>query len=211
MIIPGVPAGMTNAEMPSSVRAVTVTIEVIDGAAVGDERLAPVDHPLVAVEHGACPRRPGIAPPSGSVSPNAPRARPATRSGSQWSLLLVGAEPVDRVRAEADTCRQRDAHRLVDSAQFLDRDAQRGEVAVAAAPPLGEHDAEQTEIAHRPDHVDREVAVRGPTRRRAARSAARRSRARSPAAVRGRRSAPSSSAPTLVPVTSSARCLSSRG
>ena len=30
MVIPGVPAGMTNAEMPSSVRAVTVTIEVIE-------------------------------------------------------------------------------------------------------------------------------------------------------------------------------------
>ena len=72
---------------------------------------------------------PASEPASGSVRPKPASARPATRSGSQLLLLLVGAEGQDRVDAEADAGLEGDADRLVDAAELLDRDAQRGEVA----------------------------------------------------------------------------------
>ena len=56
--------------------------------------------------------------------------------GQPGLLLLVGAEGQDRVDAEPDGGLERDAHRLVDAADLLDREAEAGEVAVlAAAPP----------------------------------------------------------------------------
>ena len=72
---------------------------------------------------------PASDPASGSVSPNAASARPATRSGSQRSFCSLGAEGQDRVDAEPHAGRQRDADRLVDPAELLDGDAQAGEVA----------------------------------------------------------------------------------
>ena len=65
----------------------------------------------------------------------------------------------DRIGAEADTGRERDAHRLVDPTELLDRDAQRGEVTVGTAVLLGEHDPEQAELAHLADDVDGEVVI----------------------------------------------------
>ena len=59
---------------------------------------------------------------------------------------------------------ERDADRLVDAAELLDRDAQAGEVAVGAAELLGRGQPEQPEIAHLLDQVDREVVVLVPLR-----------------------------------------------
>ena len=84
-IRPGVPAGMTKAEIPSSVRAVTVMIDVIEVPQFVMNALLPL------ITHSSPSSRafvrvaPASLPPSGSVSPNAPSARPATRSGSQRS------------------------------------------------------------------------------------------------------------------------------
>ena len=105
------------------------------GAGVGDERLGAVDDPLAARRARALVRvAPASQPASGSVRPKPASARPATRSGSQRCLLLLGAVGEDRVDAQADAGRQRDAERLVDPAELLDGDAQAGEVA-ARAPP----------------------------------------------------------------------------
>ena len=49
-------------------------------------------------------------------------------------------------------------------ADLLDRDAQRGEVAVRAAVLLRRRQAEQPEVTHLLDHVDREVVVAVPLR-----------------------------------------------
>ena len=159
MISPGVPAGMTNAEMPSSVRAVTVTIEVIEVPQLVMNALAP------SITHSSPSRRarvrvaPASLPPSGLGQPERAERATGDQVGQPALLLLVVAEPVDRVGAEADAGRQRDAHRLVDPAELLDRHAQRGEVAPAAAPLLGEDEAEQPEVAHRQHGVDREVVL----------------------------------------------------
>ena len=57
--------------------------------------------------------------------------------------------------------RERDADRLVDPAELLDRDAEAGEVAVVAhAAELLRHDeAEQAEVAHLGHEVGREVVL----------------------------------------------------
>ena len=157
-------SGRRRAAVP--VRAVTVTTEVIVGAGVGDELLAAVDHPLAVDEVGLGLRGAGVRA----------RARLGeTEAGQRWSgdevgqpglLLLVGAERQDRVDAETDGCLERDAHRLVDAADLLDRDTEAGEVAVLArtAELLGRGEAEQPELAHLLHDVDREVVVLVPLR-----------------------------------------------
>ncbi len=129
------------------------------GATVRDERLRAVQHPLVAVEHGARPGRSGVGSAVGFGQPERTERSPGHEVGQPLVALVVGAEPEDRIGAEPDAGRQGDPHRLVDPTEFLDGDTQRGEVAPATTPPLGEHDAEQPEFAHRLHHVDWEVAV----------------------------------------------------
>ena len=91
---------------------------------------------------------PASEPAPGSVRPKPASFWPATRSGSQVVLLLVGAEGEDRVDAEADGGLEGDADRLVDPADLLDRHAQAGEVAVGAAVLLGGGQPEQAELTH---------------------------------------------------------------
>ncbi len=79
-------------------------------------------------------------------------------------LLIVGAESEDRIRTETDAGGQRDAHRLVDSADLFDRDAERGEVAVATTPLGREHQAEQAEVAHRLHRLQRKDVLLVPVR-----------------------------------------------
>ena len=105
---------------------------------------------------------PASLPASGSVSPKPPRRPPRAQVGQPRLLLRLGAEPVDRVGAEAHPRLEGDRHRVVDPRQLLDRDAQHREVAAAPAVLLRERDAEQPEVAHRPHDVDREVVVAVP-------------------------------------------------
>ncbi len=128
------------------------------GAAVGDERLRPVQHPLVTVEHGTGSSRTGIGPSVGFGEPERPERSTGDQVGQPLVALVLGAEPEDRVGAETDAGRQGDAHRLIDATEFLDGDAERGEVATAASPPFGEHDPEQSEVTHGVHHIDRKVA-----------------------------------------------------
>ena len=84
---------------------------------------------------------PASEPPPGSVSPNAPSVSPAASRGSHSLLLLLGAEPVDRHRAQRDPGLQGDRHRRVDPGQLLQREAEREVVAAHAAVLLGERAA----------------------------------------------------------------------
>ena len=109
---------------------------------------------------------PASEPAPGSVRPKPASARPATRSGSHCSFcssvpkVRIGLMPSPTRRLEGD------AHRLVDPADLLDRDAEAGEVAVLAraAVLLRRGQADQPELAHLLHHVDREVVVAVPLR-----------------------------------------------
>ena len=174
---------------PGPVRAVTVTKAVISVPELVMNAFSPlITHSPAASSSTAVVRVPPASlPASGSVRPKPPSVRPAHRSGSQRLLLLLGAEAVDRVGAEADARLERDGHRVVDPGQLLDGDAEHREVAAAAAVLLGERDAEQPELAHRRARRRPGSGGRGPTPRRAARSRPRRSRARPCAARRAPR------------------------
>ena len=115
---------------------------------------------------------PASEPAPGSVRPNPASARPATRSGSQRLLLLVGPEGQDRVDAQPDGGLEGDADRLVDPADLLDGDAEAGEVAVlaGAAVLLGRGEPEQPEVAHLRAPGRPGSGASCPTPRRAARS-----------------------------------------
>ena len=71
--------------MPSSVRAVTVTIEVMSVPQLVMNAFEPFSTHSSPSSTARVRVAPASDPPSGSVSPNAPSARPATRSGSHWS------------------------------------------------------------------------------------------------------------------------------
>ena len=128
--------------------------------------------PARLVEHGRGAGAAGVAAGLGLGEAEAAERPAGAQVGQPRLLLLLGAEAVDRVGAEAHAGLEGDGHRLVDPGQLLDGDAQRGEVAAAAAVLLGERDAEQPEVAHR--HARRRPGSggRGPTPRRAARSRA---------------------------------------
>ena len=139
------------------------------GAGVGDERLGAVDHPLAVVQHGAGLGRAGVRTRLRLGQPEAGERAAGDEVGQPALLLLVGAVGQDRVDAEPDTGLQRDADRLVDAAELLDRDAERGEVARRSRrTPRGR--PARTGRA-RPSRARRRPASggRGPTARRAAR------------------------------------------
>ena len=94
------------------------------GPRVGDERLGAVDHPLVAIEHGlgAGPSRirTGIRFGQAECSQSAS----GCQVGEPLTLLLLGAEAVDRIGAQTHACLEGDGDGGVDPGQFLDGDAQ---------------------------------------------------------------------------------------
>ena len=126
-------SGRPSSSVP--VRAVTVTTEVMSVPELVMNALAP------STTH---------SPPSSTALVRvAPASRAGVRLGEaeageraagdevgQPALLLrLGAVGEDRVDAEADAGRQRDADRLVDPPELLDRDAQAGEVAAVGRRP----------------------------------------------------------------------------
>ncbi len=102
---------------------------------------------------------PASEPPPGSVSPNAPSACPRAQPRQPLLLLLLGAEAVDRHRAERDPGLQRDRDRRVDPGQLLDGQAEREVVAAHPAVLLRERQAEQAHLAHLLDHRVRELGA----------------------------------------------------
>ena len=163
--------------VPSSVvpvRAVTVTTEVMSVPELVMNAFAPSTTHSSAVEGGLGAGGAGVGAGVGLGQAEAGERAPGDEVGEEALLLGVGAVREDRVDAEADAGRERDADRLVDPAELLDGDAQAGERAAlgvleGAAVLLGDDEAEQPEVAHPRDEVGREVVLAVPARRRAAR------------------------------------------
>ena len=92
-----------------------------------------------------------VRPAAGLGQPE--RGQPLARAqvGQPPAPLLLGAEPVDRHGAQRHRRLQRDGHRGVDPGEFLQREAEREQVAPHAAVLLRERQAEQAELGH-PGH-----------------------------------------------------------
>ena len=133
---------------------------------VGDELLAAVDDPLAVDEVRLGLRGAGVRTRARLGETEAGEGLSGDQVGKPGLLLLLGAERQDRVDAETDGCFERDAHRLVDATDLLDRHTQAGEVAVLARTPelFRRGEAEQPELAHLLHGVDGEVVVLVPLR-----------------------------------------------
>ncbi len=131
-------------------------------AAVGDERLGPVNHPAVAVagRRRAEPRgvrsRGRLGQPPGAN----PRARGQRHEVAP--LLRLGAEHGDVRCAQAVVGRHRQRHRRVDARQFLDADAVLDRGHRGPAVFLVELDAHQAERRHLRDKRPRKRLNRVP-------------------------------------------------
>ena len=137
---------------------------------------------------GARARVAGVRARLGLGQPEGRRAcAPRTGRGSQSLLLLLGAEQVDRLRAQRRVRAQRDRHRGVHARELLDRERVGERVAAAAAVLLGERDAHQVSSPSLAHDLVGERASCGRAPRRPARPRPRRSRARCGGSARGRR------------------------
>ena len=164
---------------PSPVRAVIATWPEMSVPAFVMNCLAP------SMTHSPSSRRArvfdvaGVLPASGSVRPNAPSLRPAQRSGRQRCLLLVGAEQVDRLRAERRVRAHRDRDARVHARELLDRERVGERVAARAAVLLRERDAHRARARRASRRSRTGSASRGRAPRRPARPRCGRSRGRS--------------------------------
>ena len=159
------PAGTTMAEIsPCPVRAVTVTSEVIGVPELVMNAFDPsITHSSAASSRVALVRvAPASLPPSGSVNPKAPRARPATMSGSQrWRCSSVPKEKIGLAPSPtpADSVMPRDWSARPISSMAMHSVENGG---ARAAVGLREHQPEQAELAHGPHGVEGEGVVAVP-------------------------------------------------
>ena len=162
---PGVPLGTMIVEisfLPSAmfpVTAVTVTSEVMSVPELVMNCLLPL-----MIHSPSSSRAVVRVPPASEPAPGLGEPETGQRAaGHQFRqpllLLLLGAEPVDRHRAETHPGLQRDRHRLVDLAEFLERQGQREVVAAHAAVLLRERQPEQSHLAHLGDDLVREAVL----------------------------------------------------
>ena len=129
------------------------------GARVGDELLVAVDDPLVTFEPGGGAGAAGVRARARLGETETGKCAAGGQVRQPLLLLLLGAEPVDRHRAEAHPGLQRDRDRLVDLAEFFERQRQREVVAAHAAVFLRERQAEQPHLAHLGDDFVREAVL----------------------------------------------------
>ena len=116
-------------------------------AAVGDEDLAAVENPVVAVAGGGGLGAARIGAGGGLGQAEAAEFLARGQGHEEFLLLFLGAEHVDRVGAEGQVGRQGDAGGAADAGQFLDRDGVADVVGAAAAVLFGEDDPGQAEFA----------------------------------------------------------------
>ena len=151
---PGGSAGTTIDEIPSRPPAGSVAAATMWNAEIGVpafvmNALAPSTIHSLAVEGSARPDLDATSEPRARLgqartSRGLRRARAARASAPS----VLGAEPVQHAAGESDRRRKRDAGRLVDPADLLDRQAHRDRVGVRAAVLLGERQPEQPQLAH---------------------------------------------------------------
>ena len=111
---------------PSSlvpVRAVTVTTDVMSVPELVMNALAPSTTHWSPSRVARVRVAPASEPASGLGQPERRERTARDEVGQEALLLLLAAVGEDRVDAEAHPGRQRDADRLVDAAELLDRDA----------------------------------------------------------------------------------------
>ena len=139
----------------SPVTAVTVTNRVMSVPELVMNCFEPLmTHSPPSQARGG-PARTGIRSRLGFGEPEARESRAGEQVRQQLVLLRVGAEAEDRHRAEAHARLEGDRERLVDPAERFDREAQREVVAALAAEFLGERQAEQAELPHLRDDIER--------------------------------------------------------
>jgi len=94
-------------------------------------------------------------PASGSVRPNAPRARPSANRSQPTLPLGVVAEQVQRQRTDRHVRLPRRGHRLVRQADLLHRGDETDRGHADPTPALGDQHAEQAQPAHLSEQVGR--------------------------------------------------------
>ena len=183
---------VTSTSLPSTRNALTPRVPAVDASVRAKTRNVPAWLPFVihcfeplslqpspsgtAAERSA----PASDPESGSVSANAPMTRPAARSGTNRSPLLVGAEREDRERGGARVHGDGDADAGVGARELLEHEDVGEEVRAGASELLGHAHAHQPELAELREYLPREGVVAVPRRPREARSRRRRTRGREP-------------------------------
>ena len=128
-------------------------------AGVGDEALAPVQHPAVVDQPrpraGAARVRPGAR----LGQPVRPQHLAAGHGAQVALLLLIGAGQVDRVAAEAGVGRDDDPDAPAGAGQLLDGDGVGQGVEAGAAELLRVRDAQQAQLGRLADDLVRELAL----------------------------------------------------
>ena len=134
--------------------------EEVGAHAVGDEHLAPVDAPHVAVTHTPRGDRGRVRTGIGLGDRDRGDLRTGDRRSQVALLLVVGAELGDRgcrhVGLDAERHRDRTAAGLT---ELFDEHDLGGEVTARATPLLGVVQAEEPELARASEHVVGEEAL----------------------------------------------------
>ncbi len=121
-------------------------------AAVGDEDLVAVQNPLVAVEHRRGAGAAGIRAGHRFGQAEGAELAPLGQRRQVGLLLLLGAELVDRVGAQRDVRRERDAGRGAHAGELLDDDGVAEIIGPGATVLFGEDHPGQTQLAELVEH-----------------------------------------------------------
>ena len=141
----------------SPVRAVMQTTPEMSVPALVMNCLAPSITHSPPSRRRARARVAGIGARLGLGQPERAEALAGAQPRQPLPLLLLGAEQVDRLRAERGVRAQRDRDRGVDARQLLDRERVGERVGAAAAVLLGERDAHQAQLAELAHDLVREA------------------------------------------------------
>ncbi len=154
---PGVPFGTRMFEISSSpVRAVIVVKREMSVPALVMNCFAPLITHSPSSSRAVVRTLPASEPASGSVRPKPAERLAAAQPRHPLLLLLLRAERVDRVGAEARVLGERDRDARIDPRELLDDDRVRQVAGVRAAVLLGVGDAHQPELAELRDDLVRE-------------------------------------------------------
>ena len=129
------------------------------GAAVRDELLGAVDHPLAVSSLRPRLGRARVGTGLGLGQAEGPEVASREQVREPALLLLLGAEIVDGRGPQTNRRLERDAYAGIRARYFLDCQAQRKKVPTSAAVLLRERQPEQAELPHLADDVVAELAV----------------------------------------------------
>src|SRR5947207_8745752 len=138
------------------------------GAAVGDELLRPVDHPLAVTRLRARLGRARVRPGLWLGQPERPQFPSRDEVRKPLLFLLASAEFVYGRRAEADRRLQRDAHARIGARDLLDRDAEGKEISARSPHFFRKRQTEKAKVPHLAHDVVAEsmIPIELPRRRR---------------------------------------------